>query len=684
MNYHLVILVHGLWGNTSHFDYIKSQLEILSKTSSDLANAGEKLVIYRTGSNEGYKTYDGIDICGKRVALEIENEIKLLNDLGHDNDSKVTKISVLGYSLGGLISRYAIGILLKKGYFDEIEPINFTSFCTPHVGVLTPGKGVAVKLFNWLVPFLLANSGKQMFLKDQASVINTNYESESDEESGSLSHDMSRSSSTRTTTTTIEKQPLLLLMANPQSIFYKALKRFKYKSLYANVVNDKRTCWWTAGISMINPFEVLDVNPNIKIDDDGCITFENGNKFELHFIKNYESIVIDANSPIKIIRNDLYLNGNSDVKPNFIGCDKFLKNDTTNEKGDENNCRGTPTPEEYAGNFFQRKFKWLLVVFNIAVYAPMWASWFILNNIIQRFQSGWRVLKESDAGGLLELYQLSIDEPTAIEGNMGKLLEKDEFEERNHDIEGKGKAMDNINLDKRPLLPKRLSRTYEGINKNFEENFYDQTEDLMESFWDAMTSKKLDEQNLLFEAGSISSKDHIYKQENENNEEGNYGLRLRHISPSEDFEKTNTLEKGTEIGTEIGTEDKHKHSILVTTINELCDFDFTNGRSNHQSTSTTTTTTTTAESLQNPNLNVSSENNALDASIFLKQFELQLSKEQIEIVHNLNILQWKKFPIYIKKTNSTHAASIVRHNDLNFVEGETVVKHWLYQVFKLN
>lgn len=35
---------------------------------------------------------------------------------------KVEKISMIGYSLGGLILRYAIGILGKRGIFDQIKP----------------------------------------------------------------------------------------------------------------------------------------------------------------------------------------------------------------------------------------------------------------------------------------------------------------------------------------------------------------------------------------------------------------------------------------------------------------------------------------------------------------------------------------------------------------------------------
>lgn len=39
-----------------------------------------------------------------------------------DKGKVVDNISMLGYSLGGLISRYAIGILGEEGFFDKHKP----------------------------------------------------------------------------------------------------------------------------------------------------------------------------------------------------------------------------------------------------------------------------------------------------------------------------------------------------------------------------------------------------------------------------------------------------------------------------------------------------------------------------------------------------------------------------------
>lgn len=69
--------------------------------------------------NSGSFTYDGIERGGERVCQEIEQEIEKLAKEGQE----IKRISLVGYSLGGLISRYAIGLLDSKGFFDKIKPV---------------------------------------------------------------------------------------------------------------------------------------------------------------------------------------------------------------------------------------------------------------------------------------------------------------------------------------------------------------------------------------------------------------------------------------------------------------------------------------------------------------------------------------------------------------------------------
>lgn len=78
-----------------------------------------------------WKTYDGLELNAKKIIADIFYEIESLKQ---NNDLEVTKISIIGYSLGGLISRYVIGLLNELDFFEKIEPIFFSTFATPHVG----------------------------------------------------------------------------------------------------------------------------------------------------------------------------------------------------------------------------------------------------------------------------------------------------------------------------------------------------------------------------------------------------------------------------------------------------------------------------------------------------------------------------------------------------------------------
>lgn len=69
--------------------------------------------------NSGSFTYDGIELGGERVCQEIEEEIERLASEG----SEIKRISLVGYSLGGLVARYAAGLLDSKGIFDKITPV---------------------------------------------------------------------------------------------------------------------------------------------------------------------------------------------------------------------------------------------------------------------------------------------------------------------------------------------------------------------------------------------------------------------------------------------------------------------------------------------------------------------------------------------------------------------------------
>lgn len=55
---------------------------------------------------------------GERLCAEIEDEMR---------GKKYTRLSIVGYSFGGLVARYAVGLLQAKGILDKIEYMVSTS-----------------------------------------------------------------------------------------------------------------------------------------------------------------------------------------------------------------------------------------------------------------------------------------------------------------------------------------------------------------------------------------------------------------------------------------------------------------------------------------------------------------------------------------------------------------------------
>lgn len=108
-------------------------------------------------------TYDGVDWCAERVVKEIMARKAWLEA---DHTARVTRFSVCGYSLGGLVARYTIGILYAQDFFRDIEPVNFTTFATPHIGMLDYGV-LWTRLMRLVGSRLLSRTGEQFFVKDK-------------------------------------------------------------------------------------------------------------------------------------------------------------------------------------------------------------------------------------------------------------------------------------------------------------------------------------------------------------------------------------------------------------------------------------------------------------------------------------------------------------------------------------
>lgn len=194
-------------------------------------------------TNSDTFTYDGIDLGAERVTQEIETYI---HDLEKDG-CHVKKLSVVGYSLGGLVARYAIGLLYSNGWFDKLQPINFTTFATPHLGVRTPLLGVHHRMWNLLGSRTLSVSGRQLFTIDNF-------------------RDTGR--------------PILSVLADPSSVFILALACFKHRVLYANIVNDRSAPYYTTCISTVDQFTNLDA-------------------IDINYLRDYAPNILDPTDPVK-------------------------------------------------------------------------------------------------------------------------------------------------------------------------------------------------------------------------------------------------------------------------------------------------------------------------------------------------------------------------------------------------
>ncbi|ORY14453.1 lipase/serine esteras-like protein [Clohesyomyces aquaticus] len=294
---HLCVLVHGLWGNPQHLKFLNDSLRE--------AYPEDRLHILVAKRNSGSFTYDGIELGGERLANEIE---ELLEELARDG-THIKKLSITGYSMGGLIARYAIGLLFHKGLFDRIAPVNFTTIATPHLGVRTPLNGYHNHVWNVLGARTLSMSGRQLFTIDKF-------------------RDTGR--------------PLLAVLADPDSIFIQALARFKHRSLYANIVNDRSAVYYTTSISRTDPF----VQPDA---------------IKINYLRGYEPVIVDSDNPISAKKDEVL-----------------------------------PTFHERLAASTRTVFSRMPVFAFLIVFIPIGTSLFLLNSAIQSVRSSQRIRQHEE------------------------------------------------------------------------------------------------------------------------------------------------------------------------------------------------------------------------------------------------------------------------------------------------
>ncbi|XP_015877480.1 putative lipase ROG1 isoform X2 [Ziziphus jujuba] len=234
---HLVVMVNGIVGSSSDWRYAAEQF---------VEKLPDKVFVHRSACNYARFTFDGVDLMGQRLANEVLAVVRKRPEL--------KKISFVAHSLGGLIARYAVGMLyecvstsepsghngncsveedtnnssqcikqLHHATIAGLEPINFITFATPHLG----SRGHRQLPFLCGLPFLerkapqtahliAGRSGKHLFLTDNDD----------------------------------GKRPLLLRMVNDTDDlkFMSALRVFKRRVAYANANYDHMVGWRTSSI----------------------------------------------------------------------------------------------------------------------------------------------------------------------------------------------------------------------------------------------------------------------------------------------------------------------------------------------------------------------------------------------------------------------------------------------------
>uniref|UniRef100_A0A2C9U5H1 DUF676 domain-containing protein n=1 Tax=Manihot esculenta TaxID=3983 RepID=A0A2C9U5H1_MANES len=225
---HLLVLVHGILASPGDWTYVQAELK---------KRLGRNFLIYASASNTYTKTFSGIDGAGKRLADEVMQVVEKTEGL--------KRISFLAHSLGGLFARYAVAVLysenalhtsqsndlidstlprsIRRGTIAGLDPINFITLATPHLGVrgrkqlpFLLGIPFLEKLAPPVAPILVGRTGSQLFLTDGKP----------------------------------DKPPLLLRMASDceDGKFISALGAFRCRTIYANVSYDHMVGWRTSSI----------------------------------------------------------------------------------------------------------------------------------------------------------------------------------------------------------------------------------------------------------------------------------------------------------------------------------------------------------------------------------------------------------------------------------------------------
>jgi hypothetical protein len=232
------VIVRGFSGNATRTErgikYLGKRLArfVLSMTYPDqpflpTGKAATESVINQTLFGGSHDT-EGTN--GTKAAHKHSTTHKVPPDSSHSKRLyKITKISFIAHSLGGLVQTYAVAYIQKHSpqFFDLIEPVNFIALASPFLG-LNHENPLYVK---FALDFgLVGRTGQDLGLTWRAPTIARSGW-------GALVSNLGENAHKRVYgDTQPESKPLLRIL--PTGPAHIALKKFRNRTLYSNVVND--------------------------------------------------------------------------------------------------------------------------------------------------------------------------------------------------------------------------------------------------------------------------------------------------------------------------------------------------------------------------------------------------------------------------------------------------------------
>ncbi|KAG9063877.1 hypothetical protein KI688_003991 [Linnemannia hyalina] len=290
---HLVLLTHGIHGSWLDMLYIKEQIDAHNKDNG-------KTITFLTDTNHA-GTEEGIQIAGQRVAMDIlewtgycdteqgqqlrkafalaaskSTTISATTSTLTQNKTTIkpfprgiSKVSIIGHSLGGLINMYALGFveeMTQGAFFRTIQPVHFITLASPLLGV-----GFE---HPWVLAYALSHgvigqTGKDLALANRSSKLKSSISSASSATSLSTTSTLTSDKHSLTTSTSTSapglimecaldkgSEPLLLAMARPGSTSNRVLKQFVSRTSYANIENDMAVKFNTSSMMGIPSFDM--------------------------------------------------------------------------------------------------------------------------------------------------------------------------------------------------------------------------------------------------------------------------------------------------------------------------------------------------------------------------------------------------------------------------------------------